>query len=101
MFRLRPLRLFFLTQGMTYQKRKQKKVFNGIPEKGKSTMSWFFDFKLHLIIIRKGELLSFYLTKGNVEDRDIELITAMTKEIFGKLFGYKGYISKTLFELLF
>lgn len=86
---------------MTYQKRKQKKVFNGIAEKGKSTMSWFFDFKLHLIIIRKGELLSFYLTKGNVEDRDIELITAMTKEIFGKLFGYKGYISKTLFELLF
>jgi len=49
----------------------------------------------------KGELLSFYLTKGNIDDRNIELMTAMTKEVFGKLFGDKGYISKALSELLF
>ena len=28
-------------------------------------------------------------------------MTAMTKDIFGKLFGDKGYISKALAELLF
>ena len=83
------------------KREKQHRVFKGIAAKGKSTMGWFFGFKLHLIINDKGELLSFYLTKGNVDDRNIELMTAMTKDVFGKLFGDKGYISKALAELLF
>ena len=64
-------------------------------------MGWFFWFKLHLIINDKGEMLSFYLTKGNVDDRNVKAITEMTKELFGKLFGDKGYISKALGDLLF
>jgi hypothetical protein len=80
---------------------KRNKVFKSVAEVGKSTMGWFFGFKLHLIINDKGEILSFYLTKGNTDDRDIKTITAMTKEIFGKLFGDKGYISKALSDLLF
>jgi hypothetical protein len=80
---------------------KRNKTFKGITEVGKSTMGWFFGFKLHLIINDKGEILSFYLTRGNVDDRDTKAITQMTKEIFGKLFGDKGYISKALSDLLF
>jgi hypothetical protein len=80
---------------------KRNKTFKGIAEVGKSTMGWFFGFKLHLIINDKGEILSFYLTKGNVDDRDAIAITNMTQEIFGKLFGDKGYISKALSDLLF
>lgn len=80
---------------------KRNKVFKGIAEVGKSTMGWFFGFKLHLIINDKGEILSFYLTKGNTDDRDVKTITKMTKEIFGRLFGDKGYISKALSDLLF
>lgn len=88
--------------GVCHAKReKQHRVFKGVAAKGKSTMGWFFGFKLHLIINDKGELLSFYLTKGNVDDRNMELMRAMTKEVFGKLFGDKGYISKALAELLF
>jgi hypothetical protein len=68
---------------------------------GKSTMGWFFGFKLHLIINDKGEILSFYLSKGNIDDRNAKAITTMTKNIFGKLFGDKGYISKALSDLLF
>ena len=83
------------------KREKQHRVFRGIAEKGKSTMGWFFGFKLHLIINDKGELLSFYLTKGNVDDRNLEVMTAMTKEVFGKLFGDKGYISRALADLLF
>lgn len=64
-------------------------------------MGWFFGFKLHLIINDKGELSSFYLTKGNIGNRNVELMTAMTKDVFGKLFGDKGYITKALSELLF
>lgn len=80
---------------------RRNKTFKGIAEVGKSTMGWFFGFKLHLIINDKGEVLSFYLTKGNVDDRDAKTITSMTKEIFGKLFGDKGYISKALSDILF
>lgn len=79
---------------------KRNKVFKGSAEVGKSTMGWFFGFKLHLIINDKGEILSFYLTKGNVDDRNAKAITHMTRELFGKLFGDKGYISKALSDLL-
>lgn len=80
---------------------KRNRVFKNVAEVGKSTMGWFFGFKLHLIINDKGEILSFYLTKGNVDDRDTKAITTMTREIFGKLFGDKGYISKALSDILF
>ncbi len=80
---------------------KRNKTFKNFAEVGKSTMGWFFGFKLHLIINDKGEILSFYLTKGNVDDRNVKAITEMTKELFGKLFGDKGYISKALGDLLF
>lgn len=80
---------------------KRNKVFKGLAKVGKSTVGWFFGFKLHLIINDKGEILSFYLSQGNTADSNARLITKMTKQIFGKLFGDKGYISKALSDLLF
>jgi hypothetical protein len=80
---------------------KRNKVFKELAEIGKSSMGWFFGFKLHLIINDKGEILSFYLSRGNVDDRNAKAITQMTKKLFGKLFGDKGYISKALSDLLF
>lgn len=77
------------------------KVFRGLAERGKSSMGWFYGFKLHLIVNEKGELLSFYLSKGNVDDRNIKIIKDMTKGLFGKMFGDKGYLGKALFEALF
>lgn len=76
------------------------KVFKGVAERGQCSLGWFYGFKLHLIINDKGEILSFYLTKGNVDDRNIKAMTSMTEKIFGKLFGDKGYISKALADLL-
>ena len=76
------------------------KVFASVAERGQCSIGWFYGFKLHLIINDKGEILSFYLTKGNVDDRNIKLMTSMTQDIFGKLFGDKGYISKALADLL-
>lgn len=80
---------------------KRNKVFDGIAKVGKSTMGWFYGFKLHLVCNAKGELLSFCLTPGNVDDRDPETLKTLTKKLFGKLFGDRGYISSTLFEMLF
>lgn len=82
------------------KREKQNKVFRDIAMKGKSTMGWLFGFKLHLIINDKGEILSFYLTKGEVDDRDYQVMSTLTSEVFGKLFGDRRYISKALTELL-
>jgi len=77
----------------------RNKVFSGIAKRGKSSMGWFYGFKLHLVINEKGDLLSFKLTPGNVNDR--VPVESLTKEIFGKLFGDKGYLGKVLFRKLF
>ena len=77
------------------------KVFGGAAKRGKTSIGWFYGFKLHLVINDEGEILSFCLTAGNVDDRDTETIATLTREIFGKLYADKGYISKKLFEELF
>ncbi|WP_143298970.1 IS982 family transposase, partial [Candidatus Protochlamydia sp. W-9] len=55
-------------------------------------------FKLHLMINEKGEILAFQLTPGNVAD--VSIAETLSKGIFGKLFGDKGYISKELSKRL-
>jgi hypothetical protein len=77
----------------------RNQVFKGVAKLGKSTMGWFFGFKLHLVVNDQGELLAFCLTPGNTDDR--KPVPEMTKGLFGKLFGDKGYISQALFEQLF
>ncbi|MDE5772337.1 MAG: IS982 family transposase [Ruminococcus sp.] len=63
-------------------------------------MGWFYGFKLHLMINDEGEILSFCLTSGNIDDRNEAVMDSLTKEIFGKLFADRGYISQKLFEKL-
>lgn len=75
-------------------------LFSKYAKRGKSSMGWFYGFKLHLIINDKGEILSFCLTSGNVDDRNEAVMDSLTKEIFGKLFADRGYISQKLFEKL-
>lgn len=77
------------------------KVFKTLAERGKSSMGWFYGFKLHLVCNEKGELLSFYLTKGNVDDRNAKHIKKLTEQLFGKIYADKGYLSKALWEMLF
>lgn len=70
------------------------RVFAGFAQRGKTTMGWFYGFKLHLIINHVGELIAFALTPGNVDDRTP--LPEMLQRLFGKLFGDKGYLSQTL-----
>jgi len=41
------------------------------------------------------------ITTANVDDRNLGVIKVLSKELFGKLYGDKGYISSSLTELLF
>jgi hypothetical protein len=78
---------------------KRNKVFQGLAKRGKTTSGWFFGFKLHLISNEKGEILAFQLTPGNVAD--VTVAETLSRGIFGKLFGDKGYISADLAKKLF
>ncbi|WP_417358029.1 IS982 family transposase [Flavobacterium sp.] len=80
---------------------KQNKVFNGIATTGKSTMGWFYGFKLHIIVNDKGELLDFIITQANVDDRTPLKQDNILERIFGSLYADKGYVSKELMALLF
>lgn len=75
------------------------RVFKDLAARGKTTMGWFYGFKLHLIVNELGELLAIHLTPGNIDDR--KPLAAMSEDLFGKLFGDKGYLSQPLFERLF
>ncbi|MDE5770223.1 MAG: IS982 family transposase [Ruminococcus sp.] len=76
------------------------RVFSEYAKTGKSSMEWFYGLKLHLIINDEGEILSFCLTSGTVDDRNEAVMDSLTKEIFGKLFADRGYISQKLSEKL-
>ena len=77
------------------------KTFEGLAERGRCSMGWFFGFKLHLIINDKGEILNFMFTPGNVDDREPLKQGKFLENIKGKLCADKGYIGQTLFENLF
>lgn len=77
------------------------RVFRGLAQRGQSSMGWFYGFKLHLVCNEKGDLLSFMLTPGNVDDREPLRNRSFIERIFGRLFGDKGYICKDLFSRLF
>ena len=82
------------------------KVFAGIAARGKTSMGWFFGFKLHLSVNDRGEILACWVTPGNVDER--KFLPGMVQTWFGKLFGdkslprtgYGGYISQPLFDQL-
>jgi hypothetical protein len=77
------------------------KVFKGLAQRGKDTVGWFYGFKLHLIINEKGQILSFDLTAGNIDDRKslMKMINDIKDRVL-KIFGDRGYISQSLSEEL-
>src|SRR2546430_816478 len=74
------------------------KVFKALAKRGKTSVDWFYGFKLHWVVNDCGELLAVKITAGNVDDRNPVL--ELARALFGKLFGDRGYISQKLFEQL-
>ena len=75
----------------------QHHVFDGVAERGKTSVDWFFGFKLHLIVNDCGEILACRVTPGNVDDRQpVPQLMQQIHNPFGKIFGDKGYISAKL-----
>lgn len=74
------------------------RVFKHIAKRGKSSMGWFYGFKLHLVINHQGELLSAMVTSGEVDDR--KPVIDLTAHLSGNLYGDKGYLSEILTNTL-
>jgi hypothetical protein len=77
---------------------KSHKVFKDIAQRGVSSTGWFYGFKVHLVISDCGDLLAVRFTPGNVDDR--KPVPQLTRRLFGKLIGDRGYISQALFAQL-
>ena len=77
----------------------EQKVFDGVIQLRKSTMGWFYGFKFHLIINHKGEVVATKLIASIMDDR--KLLLEMAKDLYGKLYGDKGYVSSRLSDKLF
>ncbi|WP_264309041.1 IS982 family transposase [[Leptolyngbya] sp. PCC 7376] len=76
----------------------QHRVFEGHAARGKTSVGWFFGFKLHLVINDRGELLQVKVTPGNTDDR--KPVLELLQNLFGKVFADKGYISQPLAQHL-
>ncbi len=74
------------------------KVFEGVAERGKGSMGWFYGLKVYLVINDRGKILACRITPGNVDDRNP--VPTLYKRLFGKLIADRGYISQALFEQL-
>jgi len=68
------------------------KTFAGLAARGKTSMGWFFGFKLHLVFNHLHEIVALKLTPGNVHDGTP--VAQLTQTLTGKLFGDKGYLGK-------
>lgn len=73
-------------------------VFQGSAARGKTSMGWFYGFKLHAIINSQGELIRLKLTPGNVDDR--QPMPELCQGLYGLLFADKGYLGQELTETL-
>jgi hypothetical protein len=79
------------------------KVFKDIAARGKTSTGWFYGLKLHVIINEQGELMSVCFSSGNVSDNNPAVVQTLCNliEEGGKIFADAGYVSKTLFEMLY
>jgi transposase len=68
------------------------KVCKGIASKSKSSMGWFYGFKLHIICNQLMEILEFRITTGATDDR--KGLDMMWNHIFGMIIADAGYVGK-------
>lgn len=78
---------------------KRHRVFDGMAKRGRTTMGWFYGFKLHVAMNHKGQIMAVKVTAGNTDDRDP--VPDITKDLKGLMAADKGYISNQLFDELY
>jgi IS5 family transposase len=72
---------------------RQHQTFKHTAARAKTSMGWFYGFKLHLVINRACEIVSARITAGNISDVSMMRTLLLSHNIQGKVYGDKGYIS--------
>lgn len=75
------------------------KVAEGFASRKKSSMGWFYGFKLHAICDEKHNIISLQVTTASVDDR--EPVETLVKNLKGIIIADAGYIGKELREKLY
>ena len=76
------------------RRRHQHRLVAQLAQWGKRSTGWFFGFKLQVVVNDQGPLLNVVVTPSNVDDR--KPVPALVRDLFGKLFADRGYISQKL-----
>jgi len=74
------------------------KVFKFVAKLGRSSMGWFYGFKLHIVCDFMGNIVKCRITHGAAND--LKVGAEMMKDLVGKIFADKGYIGKKEFTQL-
>lgn len=78
---------------VSHQKRiSSHKTFRGLAKRGKTSVGWFYGFKVHIVINRYCEIIDFTITPGNVADNNPKIVEQLLANTWGKIFGDKGYL---------
>lgn len=72
------------------------RVCKGLASKSKSSMGWFYGFKLHIVCNELMQILNLKITMATVDER--KALERMWNEIFGIIIADAGYVSKDLQE---
>jgi len=66
------------------------KVVKGLATKSKSTMGWYYGFKLHLVCDKDGQILAWRITTATVDDRNG--LSLIWDELTGMIVADAGYL---------
>lgn len=72
------------------------KACKGLASKSKSSMGWFYGFKLHIICNELMQILNLKITAATRDER--KTLEMMWNNIFGMIIADAGYVSKKLEE---
>ncbi len=68
------------------------KVYFGLASKSKSTMGWFYGFKLHIICNELMQILNLKITTATTNER--KALEMMWGNIFGTIVANAGYVGR-------
>jgi transposase len=66
------------------------KVAKGFAAKSKSTMGWYYGFKIHLVVDKNGLILAWRITTSTVDDR--KGLALVWEELTGMIVADAGYL---------
>lgn len=92
---------FKFTDGMALRVCENKRILShktckGLAARSKSSMGWFYGFKLHIVCNELMQILGLRITAGNVDEH--KALAMMWSDIFGVIIADAGYIGKALYE---